>query len=153
MTVVFKKSSSAQAQINMQEMDTYIHDTMLIEPTQFKLIETLPVEVQKTVTFKPKTDGFKTYYFATGKKFRAGIVKDNKPEGEWTSWYPSGHVHIIMTFKDGRNEGPYESWFENGKINAKGQYKNDLREGTWVIYSKDGLSKRNVIYKGGELIK
>src|SRR6185295_13950107 len=86
MTGVCGKSIFAQAQINSDDYDTYINDTLLIDPSQISKIQTLDIQVQKTMTFKPKTDGFKTYYFVTQKKHSAGIIKNKKPDGVWTSW-------------------------------------------------------------------
>jgi antitoxin component YwqK of YwqJK toxin-antitoxin module len=153
LSLAFGNSSFAQAQISSDQYDTYINDTLLIDPSEIPKIQTLDVEVQKTMTFKPKTDGYKTYYYVTGKKYSSGIVKDKKPDGAWTSWYENGQVNKKLIFKDGKKEGAYESWYENGKKNAEGQYKNDLREGDWIFYKDDGSLMGNYKYKDGELVK
>ena len=70
LSLVFGNSSFAQTQISSDQYDTYIKDTLLINPSEISKIQTLDVEVQKTMTFKPKTDGFKYYYYMTGKKYR-----------------------------------------------------------------------------------
>lgn len=153
MILTFSHSSFAQAQISSDQYDTYIKDTLLIDPSEIQKIQTLDVEIQKTITFKPKTDGFKIYYHVTGKKYSAGIIKNKKPNGAWTSWYGNGQVNKKLIFKDGKKEGNYESWFENGKKNAEGQYKYDLREGDWIFYKEDGSLMGYYKYKDGELVK
>jgi antitoxin component YwqK of YwqJK toxin-antitoxin module len=153
MTICFENSSFAQFKINSDEYDTYLKDTLLIDPSEIPKIQTLDAEIQKTLTFKPKTDGFKTYYLITEKKHNAGIIKDGKPNGLWTSWYANGQINKKLIFKDGKKDGVCESWYENGKKNAEGQFKNDLREGDWIFYNDDGSLMGNYKYKDGELVK
>ena len=146
-------ASNVQAQINLNNMDAFINDTLLIEPGQLQAIGTLEPEIQKTLSFKPKKDGSKTYHFINGEKYSSGIEENQLPEGLWISWYKNGSINKKINFIKGKKEGAYESWYENGNKNAKGNFKNDLREGTWAFYNKDGSIQGTYKYKKGELKK
>ncbi len=143
----------SQSKISTADNDFYINDTLLLDPSQMELLPTLDLKTQKTLKYKPKTDGFKTYYFISGLHCSEGLVKDKKKEGVWTTWYDSGLVANKINFVNGIQAGPCEFWYKIGKLNATGQYKNDLKEGEWLLYNRDGTFKGTYIYSAGLLIK
>ena len=144
--------SHAQARVNLKDADIYIHDTLLIEPSQAVHIRSLSTETQNTAKFRPKKDGFRTYHFVTGEKFSSGLEKNKVPEGAWVSWYINGNIDKKVNFVEGKKESAYESWYENGNKNAEGQYENDLRQGDWVFYKEDGSLMGNYKYDKGNIV-
>lgn len=142
-----------QVQLNSTDNDVYIMDTLLIDPNQLIELGTLDIEIQKTLSFKSKTDGFKIYHYVTGEIHSKGLIKNKLPEGNWITYHKNGQINKKITFKSGEKHGEYQSWYSNGKPNAKGQLKKGLREGQWVFYKEDGSSRGNYKYKKGKLIE
>ena len=144
---------NAQANISSEDTEIYISDTLLIDPSQLAEIQNLPVEIQRTLTFKTKVDGYKVYHYMTGEKHSTGNIKNNKPDGQWKTYHLNGQVNKDAMFKDGVKEGKYIAWYPNGNKNAEGIYKNDLQEGKWTFFNKDGSLMGVYIYELGKIIK
>jgi hypothetical protein len=67
-----------------------------------------------------------------------GNLKNNKPEGTWSTFYPDGKKLWQGVKKNGVNDGPFTMWYPNGKVKMKGQYKKGLKEGKSTIYHLSG---------------
>lgn len=144
--------SFSQTSISADVYDTYIKDTLLLEPSEVGKIPTLDPEIQKTLTFKAKTNGYKTYYYISGNKSSEGNILNKKPDGAWSYWIENGQLTKSVTFKEGMKDGPYKSWYENGNKNAEGKYVNDQRDGDWIFYNEDGSLMGNYKYHDGQLL-
>jgi len=87
-----------------------------------------------------------------GKTLMSGTIKENKNEGKWKYYYPSGRLESEGTF---RNDIPEDKWtwyYEDGTIKEEGIYKNGKRDGLWIIYDQEGNVKSTVTFKEGEKI-
>ncbi len=151
--IVFSYPSFAQTKVSTADYDMYIKDTLLLDASQMEILPTLDLSVQKTLIFKPKMDGFRTYYFISGFKCSQGLTLKKMREGEWTAWYDSGKITSKIKYVNGIRSGSCAYWYKNGNLNATGQYVNDLKEGEWLFYNNDGTFKGKFIYAKGELVR
>jgi antitoxin component YwqK of YwqJK toxin-antitoxin module len=49
--------------------------------------------------------------------------KDDKYDGNYTSWYKDGQIHQEVNYKDGKVDGKFTIWKENGQIWFEKNYK------------------------------
>lgn len=143
----------SQTFVSTADNDFYVNDTLRLDPSQIQLVQTLPTPIRRTLSPKPKMDGWIVYYFISAYKYTEGILKNKKREGIWTSYYDSGTVSSKITFIDDVKNGPCEYYYKTAQLNATGQYKNDKKEGEWTYYNKDGTIKGVFIFKAGEIIE
>ncbi len=148
-TLFFIGSIHGQNTRSTADFDFYLYDTLLLDPSQMELLNKLPLEIQHTLIFKVKSDGYKVYCFISGTKCNEGEIKTKKREGLWINYYDSSRLASKINYVADKKEGLCEYWYKNGFLNASGQYKNDLKEGEWVFYNKDGTPKGKFIYHKG----
>lgn len=107
----------------------------------------IPVEVKDSIrrefAFATKTDslvqnGEQTYYHKSGAVEMRGMMKDNKRDGLWKSFYDNGLPWSETTFKDGKKNGKTTTWYENGQKRYEGFFTNDVESGRWVYWHEDG---------------
>ena len=68
--------------------------------------------------------------------------------------HQSRQIAILEEWKAGRLDGIFREYHPNsGLLICMGEYKNGKRNGLWVYSGENGLTKKNEIYKDGELIK
>ncbi len=145
-------NAGAQTQVSTADFDIYIKDTLRLDISQMELLSGVDIAIRKTLQFKPKTDGFKAYYYISGYKNCEGASISKKKTGEWTAWYDSGSVSSRIIYMNDLKEGSCTYWYRNGVLNATGQYLNDMKEGEWTIYNRDGTLKGKFTYKKGVVV-
>jgi len=70
--------------------------------------------------------------------FIEGHYKNEKPDGEWKSWYENGNLWSVGTFKEGVQVGKTKTYHENGNLRYCGYYdKNGKYTGTWKFYDEN----------------
>ena len=79
-----------------------------------------------------------------------GELKDGKPEGPWTTFFPNGSVRWEGIKKDGLNHGPFTMWYENGKVKMSGNFKNGKKDGKSTIWFQSGKKWREQWHENGE---
>jgi antitoxin component YwqK of YwqJK toxin-antitoxin module len=99
--------------------------------------------IQKEFSFATRTDsivenGEQIYYHKNGGIEMRGIMKDNKRDGLWKSFYENGTPWSETTFKEGKKNGKTTTWYENGKKRYDGFFTNDRESGRWVFWREDG---------------
>lgn len=151
MTCTFHFSGVAQSKVSTADFDFYIHDTILLDPSQMELLSGMDKALQRTLTYKPKSDGMKTYHYISGKRSWEGNSVNKKREGDWLSWYDSGGMSSKIHYVNDRKEGSCTYWYRNGDLNAIGQYKNNLKDGEWMIY-KEGRLASTCFYREGIIV-
>ncbi len=139
--------------INLDEYDIYISDTLIAKSDFIKNSQSLPPEKAKTIEFKPITDGNKIYYYLNGKIEGKGVMKNGKQEGYWEFWYSNGVKAREGEFEQGKPNGNHKYWYENGNLRGIGNWKNGNYDGKWEMFSEDGKNKIIQEYKDGKLIK
>jgi hypothetical protein len=79
--------------------------------------------------------------YRDGQKISEGIYKDNKKQGLWIDYFPSGNIKNKIIFKDGRPHGPTSLYFQDGKVKEEGTWLNNR----WVGNYKSTLENGDVI--------
>ncbi len=64
---LFITSLSFGQNINLDEYDIYVSDTLIAKSDFIKNSQSLPTEKTETIKFKPITNGNKIYYYLNGK--------------------------------------------------------------------------------------
>ncbi|MBD3906857.1 hypothetical protein NAL32_13205 [Chryseobacterium sp. Ch-15] len=138
--------------INLDEYEIYIGDTLVAKSDFVKFSNTLTEERSKKLQFKPISDGAKKAYFFNGKLSSNGTIKNLKENGFWQYWHPNGKKAREGEFVDGKPNGTHKYWYENGDLRAIGNWKNGVYDGKWEMYQPN---KEIVIqvYKDGKLIE
>ena len=100
-------------------------------------------EIQTDFTFEHKTDsvvvnGEQILYHKNGVIEMRGLMKDNKREGLWKSWYENGLPWSETTFKEGKKNGKTTTWYDNGNRRYEGFFTNDKESGRWTFWKEDG---------------
>ena len=142
-----------QTSVSTADYDFFINDTLRLEPSQIKNVDTLSTAVRRTLTPRPKTDGFTVYYAVDGRKFSEGLLKNKQKEGLWYSYFDSGTLASKINYSNNKREGICWFYYKNAQLNATGQFVNDLKEGEWTYYLKEGPIQGIHKYKAGAIIE
>jgi len=92
--------------------------------------------------------------YESTQKISEGYYKDNKKNGVWIDYFPSGNIKNKITFVDGRPHGPTALYFQDGKVKEEGTWINNR----WVGNYKSTIENGDVIEivfddKGQEISK
>ena len=138
--------------INLDEYEIYIGDTLVAKSDFVKFSNTLTEERSKKLQFKPISDGAKKAYFFNGKLSSNGAIKNLTENGFWEYWHSNGKKAREGEFVDGKPNGTHKYWYENGDLRAIGNWKNGVYDGKWEMYQPN---KEIIIqvYKDGKLIE
>lgn len=69
-----------------------------------------------------KNDGKYLSFFEDGSPEQEGFYRDNKMDSVWKTYFkePKGKLRYEATFKNGKFNGPYKEYFANGNLMASG---------------------------------
>lgn len=67
-----------------------------------------------------------------------GKIVDNKREGEFRGYFPTGELMSVGRFKKGLREGKGKIYFENGVVNTENEYRDGKPYGIWKYYDEGG---------------
>lgn len=67
-----------------------------------------------------------------------GKIVDNKREGEFRGYFPTGELMSVGSFKKGKREGKGKIYFENGVVNCENEYRDGKPYGIWKYYDEAG---------------
>lgn len=82
----------------------------------------------------------------------SGEIENNKNNGEWIYYYPSGKIETRGIFKDDVVIGKWVWYYEDGTVKEEGFYINGEREGKWVSYNENGIIQSQVTFEKGKAI-
>ena len=82
----------------------------------------------------------------------SGELKNNRNNGIWTYYYPSGKIESTGTFKDDIIIGKWIFYYEDGTIKEEGFYTKGERDGKWVTYNENGIIQSQVTFEKGKAI-
>ena len=82
----------------------------------------------------------------------SGELKNNRNNGIWTYYYPSGKIESTGTFKDDIAIGNWTFYYEDGTIKEEGFYIQGERDGKWVMYNENGIIQSQVTFEQGKAI-
>ncbi len=141
-----------QTSVSTADYDFFINDTLRLDPSQIQYVDTLSTAVRRTLTPRPKTDGFTVYFAVDGRKFSEGNLKNKKKDGLWCSYFDSGVIASKINYSENKREGTCWFYYKTAQLNATGQFVKDLKEGEWTYYLKDGKLQGIYQYKAGAII-
>ena len=79
-----------------------------------------------------------------------GRLKNEKADGEWTTFYPDGRLRWQGMKENGINNGPFTMWYPDGKIKMRGQYKEGGKDGKSTIFHLNGAKWREQWHENGK---
>ena len=68
-----------------------------------------------------------------------GKIVDNKREGEFRGYFPTGELMSVGSYVHGKREGKGNLYYDNGQIYVENEYCNDEPCGTWRMYDEEGI--------------
>jgi antitoxin component YwqK of YwqJK toxin-antitoxin module len=71
-------------------------------------------------------------------KVEEGVYQDNRKQGLWKRYWPSGKLHTEINYKEGKPQGEYKLYYENGKLEEHGQWTNNKNVGDFRRYHSNG---------------
>jgi antitoxin component YwqK of YwqJK toxin-antitoxin module len=105
---------------------------------------------QFTEVAKDKANDQSVGFTQEGSLAFKGELKNGKPEGAWTTFFPDGSIRWKGVKKEGLNHGPFTMWYENGKVKMDGNFKNGKKDGKSTHWYQSGKKWREQWHKNGE---
>ena len=81
-----------------------------------------------------------------------GRLKNEKADGEWTTFYPDGRLRWRGMKENGINNGPFTMWYPDGKVKMRGQYKEGGKDGKSTIFHMNGAKWREQWHEKGKAV-
>lgn len=85
-----------------------------------------------------------------GKVSFEGEMKNGKPHGEWTTFFPDGRPRWKGNKNEGLSHGPFTMWYQNGRKKMQGTYKNGKKHGLSTMWHLNGSKWREQRHIQGE---
>lgn len=67
-----------------------------------------------------------------------GHYEDNKREGVWVKYYPTGSILSEITYQHNHPKGPYKVFYPNGKVEEEGNWQANKNVSTFKRYHENG---------------
>lgn len=84
-------------------------------------------------------DSIRVFQFYEDYTLRStGIIRQEKLDGLWRYYYPSGQTQVEAHYVQGKEDGIYCSFRENGVPYFRGIYTQGTRSGIWEFYDEQG---------------
>src|SRR5690554_2993865 len=140
-TTLFSVLNLYSQDLNLDEYEIYINDTLISKSDFIKNGQNLSEEKAKSLVFKPISNGDKKAFFLNGEIHSRGKIKDLKENGFWEYFHSNGNKAREGEFIEGKPNGTHKYWYENGNLRGIGNWNNGVYEGKWEMYSEDGKEK------------
>ncbi len=75
-----------------------------------------------------------------------GEFINNKKQGIWTKYFPSGKVHTIINYVNNRPNGSYKVYYENGQLEEEGDWRNNKNVGNFKRYYENGKLQQEFVF-------
>ena len=75
-----------------------------------------------------------------------GIYVDNRKEGVWIKYFPSGKIESEITYSKNRPNGEYKVYYENGQLQEHGEWKNNRNTGNFKRYYENGEPQQDFVF-------
>ena len=105
---------------------------------------------QFTEIIKDKSTDRSIGFTEEGKLGYKGELKDGKPEGTWSTFFPDGSLRWKGEKRDGVNHGPFTMWYDNGKPKMSGNFKKGKKDGKSTIWYRSGKKWKEQWHRDGE---
>jgi len=89
--------------------------------------------------------------YTAGSKVEEGEYKNNRKEGLWKKYYPSGELRSEITYKGSRPYGPYILYYLNGNVEEEGNWARTKNTGSFKRFHENGkLAQEFQFTEGGK---
>lgn len=143
----------SQTNVSTADYDFFINDTLRIEPSQIQYVDTLSTAVRRSLTPRPKVDGYTVYYAVDGRKFSEGNLKNKEKDSLWVSYFENGTMASKINYNQNKRNGTCWFYYKTAQLNATGQFINDLKEGEWTYFTKEGTLQGVYVFRAGVLVE
>ncbi len=116
-----------------------------------KVVDTVGKRILEYEVVNGKKNGIFKISLVKGSVAMVGLIKDNLNEGEWSYYYPNGHLESRGNFKNNLSEGKWTWYFDSGKIREIGYFQAGIKQGDWIIYDEKGNVIRKLFFKDGQI--
>lgn len=129
-----------------------------------KYIFTLTVLFLFSLTFQAKdgniidNDGMRQGYwvitggmttkkgYKTAAKVEEGKYKDNRKEGLWKKYWPSGKIKNEINYKIGKPNGDYSVYYNNGQLEESGTWNKNKNTGDFKRFYENGNKQQEFVF-------
>ena len=84
-----------------------------------------------------------------GKVSFEGELKDGKPHGDWTTFFPDGRPRWKGVKKEGISHGPFTMWYPSGKRKVEGNYQEGRKHGISTMWHLNGAKWKQQSHQNG----
>ncbi|MDD4178860.1 MAG: FxLYD domain-containing protein [Candidatus Margulisbacteria bacterium] len=78
-----------------------------------------------------------------------GDMKDDKPDGLFTKYYPNGQKEIESNYKEDKIDGTMRTYYTDGHLQWEINYRNGIIDGYSRYYDADGVLLKEEYYNKG----
>lgn len=75
-----------------------------------------------------------------------GLYRDNKKEGVWKKFYPSGVLRSEITYEANKPFGAYAIYYENAQLEEKGTWHRNKNVGSFERYYENGNPQQRFFF-------
>lgn len=97
-------------------------------------------------TWKILGDMSNDHRFKPGQVLEEGKYVNNKKEGIWITYFPTGQEHTIIQYGANRPNGPYKVFYENGQLEEEGNWKMNKNIGGFKRFYENGKLQQEFVF-------
>jgi antitoxin component YwqK of YwqJK toxin-antitoxin module len=86
------------------------------------------------------------HYSPQGILISEGRYVNNRREGIWKQYYPSGKIRAILNYKKGWEHGNQKIYAETGELISEFTYRYGRKQGNYTLYYNNGMIKEKGNY-------
>ncbi len=75
-----------------------------------------------------------------------GSYTDNKREGIWTKYYPSGSIKSEINYRNNHPKGVYKIYFPNGQLEEEGNWISNKNSGSFKRFHQNGKPAQEFVF-------
>jgi antitoxin component YwqK of YwqJK toxin-antitoxin module len=90
-------------------------------------------------------------FYPTGELLEESLWKENRKEGKYQAFFPTGKPFLQCIFSEGIRNGRCFTYYPSGLTEVESQYKNDKPDGEWKYLDENGNIRFTLLYEKGIL--
>ena len=93
---------------------------------------------------------FKYQFYSNGNEKSLKSTRNNKLDGNQTTWHQNGQMKSIGNYTAGKENGDFQEWYENGQMQSKVNYLNGNMDGAYSEWFDNGQMRQEGSYIDNE---
>ena len=93
---------------------------------------------------------FKYQFYSNGNEKSLKSTRNNKLDGNQTTWHQNGQMKSIGNYTAGKENGDFQEWYENGQMQSKVNYLNGNMDGAYSEWFDNGQMRQEGSYVDNE---